>query len=266
MCRWARIDRTPSGRQQRVQFLAVVPKKLLLAFVGLCPAISGLAEGQLHKPPESPTLFVQCDYPSRPAKNLVATSLEFVAPNTGYRAWVQVTSATASNSDAACYNTVVVWISKGRDQFFQPLYTHVPVQSYLEGNGMGLVDWSPNGQLLLAELWQWNTEPRDAPFDKRVLVFQPKTKRKFEINLDRLLTKQKGKNCFVEFQLRGFTTDNWVVLKTHVSTWYDDGDTLADVPANRRCRETTQTWAIEPASQKWRLLPANFLPIHYSSN
>ncbi len=129
---------------------------------------------------------------------------------------------------------------------------------------MRLVDWSPNGQVLLTELWQWNTEPNDAPFIKRILVFQPKSKSKFEINFDPLLEDQKGKDCFVEFQLLGFTDTNWVALKTHVSTFYDVDETIDGVPADKVCKEKTQTWAVDPATQKWHALPADFTPIRYA--
>jgi hypothetical protein len=87
---------------------------------------------------------------------------------------------------------------------------------------------------------------------------------RYEITLDRLVADQKGKDCFVQFQSLGFTAANWVALKTHVSTWYDDGDTPEDKPADKVCKEKTQMWAVEPATEKWHSLPANFMPARYA--
>lgn len=234
----------------------------LIGFVAALLATCSTAAEQPTESPIPPTLFVQCDYPSRPPKNVVVTGPELVAKDSGYRAWAQVVSA-APNPEAACYNTTVIWISKAGD-FYRPLYLHLPVQDDLKGNGIHLVNWSPSGQLLLAESWEWNTEPNDAGVNKRILVFRPRTNSKFEITLDRLLTGQKGKDCFVDFELLGFTASNWVAVKTHVSTWYDDGDTPADKPPNKVCKEKIQIWAVEPETQKWHLLPANFIAIHYA--
>ncbi|HEV7219325.1 MAG TPA: hypothetical protein VGN39_10650 [Terriglobales bacterium] len=242
--------------------MSVPGKMSLVGFVAVVLA-SSTAVGQNIKPSDSPTLFVQCDYPSRPPKNVVVTSPELVAKYSGYRAWLQVVSA-APSSGATCYNTTVLWFSGGINREYRQLYTVFPEQRNLEGSGMRLVDWSRDGQLLLTELWQWNTEPNDAPFVKRILVFQPKSKSKFEINFDPLLEDQKGKDCFVEFQLLGFTDTNWVALKTHISTLYGADEAIDGVPADKVCKEKTQTWAVDPATQKWHALPASFTPIRYA--
>jgi hypothetical protein len=213
-----------------------------ITVLALTPGAVGHSAGSS----ESPTLWVNCDYSSKPPKNALISSSPLVAEKTGYRAWVQVASVAVPDGGAECFNTTVLWISRGGNHPYRPVLTQLPVQPDLYGNGMQLVDWSPNGQLLLTELWQWNTMPNDAPLAKRILVFQPGKNAKFEINLDALWVDQKHKDCFVEFKLLGFTANNWVALKAHITTFYEADETQADKPAGKVCAEKTEVLAIDP--------------------
>ena len=210
-------------------------------------------EGRKQSRPSS--LFVSCDTdPSRPPKKVEVSSPIMISRNGSNRAWVQVTS---NPQPAQCFNTTSLWIQANQGKQYRA-YRETPVNPYKAGNGMQLIDWSPNGELLLAELWRWNTMPNDAGVDKRILVFQPRTDRKYEISLEPLVADQKDKDCFVEFKLLGFTDKGWVALKADIRTDYDEEETPLNKPMQKRCAERTQMVAIDPVTQNRESLPMNF--------
>jgi hypothetical protein len=213
--------------------------------------------------PHSPTLFVNCDT-LKPPRTVVVASPVLGAKNSSYRAWVRVKSVLLPNGSSGCLNTTQLWISSDRNPPHRPAYIQLPVDPDGWGNGLQLVGWSPDGQLLLTELWQWNTMPNDAGVDRRILVFQPKTSSRFEIKLNNLWAGQKDRDCVVEFQLLGFNSQGSVALRAHIATFYDVDETETDKPAQKRCTEETRTWAIDPQTQKRQQLPDDFRAAQYS--
>jgi hypothetical protein len=209
-------------------------------------------------------LWVNCDPPS--GKNAVVVGPTVTAKN-GSRAWVQVVSVVAPPSTAEwCLNTTTLWVSRGDLHPYLPIFTQSPVYPNLEGNGMHIVDWSADGQLLLTEMWQWNTEPNDAPIPRSILVFEPQKTGKHEIDIYRLEDDQKGRDCEVQFDLFGFTPDDWVALKARISTFYEADENETTKPKNRKCRESTQWLAINPFTQARRSIPSNFHAARYSDS
>lgn len=220
-----------------------------------------LAQEQQLEFPESPTLWVDCD-PQKQPKTLDIKGPTFIAKNGQHRANVELKVRVKGHD---CFNTSTLWYSAGTTLEYEATYVQPPVDPGLWGNGMQIVDWSPDGRLLLTELSQWNTMPNDAGDDHRVLVFHPEDDKHSEIDLSRFINDQKGKDCFVQFQLLGFTPDSWVALKTKISTYYDEGDEPEDKPPARRCNERPiEGWKINPVSQERLPLPNDFKPEKYS--
>lgn len=231
--------------------------RVLIAAVSLLPTYS---LGQKVDLPEG--LWVNCDPPS--GKHAVVVGPTVTAKN-GSRAWVQVVSVVAP-LEGMCLNTTTLWVSRGHLHPYLPIFTQSAVYPNLEGNGMHIVDWSRDGRLLLTELWQWNTEPNDAPIPRRILVFEPKKKAKHEIDVYRLVGDQKERNCEVQFDLFGFTPDDWVALKARISTFYDVDEEETTKPKNLKCRESTQWLAINPFTQARRSMPEDFHADRYSDS
>jgi hypothetical protein len=206
-------------------------------------------------------LWVNCDPAS--GKNAVVVGPAVTAKN-GSRAWVQVVSVVAP-IEGMCLNTTTLWVSRGHLHPNLPIFTQSPVYPNLEGNGMQIVDWSPNGRLLLTEMWQWNTEPNDAPIPRSILVFESQKKVKHQIDIYRLIDDQKGRDCEVQFDLIGFTPDGWVSLKVRISTFYDVDENEATKPKHLKCQESTQWLAINPFTQARRSVPSDFHAARYSN-
>ena len=231
--------------------------RVVIAAVSLLP-VYGL--GQKVDLPQG--VWVNCDPPS--GKNAVVVGPTVNAKN-GSRAWVQVVSAVAP-LEGMCLNTTTLWVSRGHLHPYQPIFTQSPVYPNLEGNGMQIVDWSPNGRLLLTEMWQWNTEPNDAPIPRTILVFEPQKAAKYQIDIYRLVDDQKTRDCEVQFDLFGFTSDGWVALRARISTFYDVDENETTKPKNLKCRESTQWLAINPLTQARRSIPSDFHATRYNNS
>lgn len=229
--------------------------RVLIAAVSVFP-VHGF--GQRNKVPQD--IWVNCDPVS--GKNAVVVGPTESAKN-GSRAWVQVVSVVAP-LQGMCLNTTTLWVSKGHSDPYLPIFTQPPVYPNLEGSGMQIVDWSEDGRLLLTEMWQWNTEPNDAPIPRSILVFEPQKKLKHQIDISRLIEDQKGRDCEVQFDLLGFTPDNWVSLKARISTFYDVDEDETTKPKHLKCEESTQWLAINPLTQTRRSIPSEFHSAHYS--
>jgi hypothetical protein len=223
--------------------------RVVIAGASLLP-IYGL--GQSVDLPQG--LWVNCDPPS--GKNAVVVGPTVTAKN-GSRAWVQVVSVVAPLK-GMCLNTTTLWVSRSNLGPYLPIFTQSPVYPNLQGNGMQIVGWSPDGRLLLTEMWQWNTEPNDAPIPRSILVFEPQRTAKHEIDIYRLLDDQKGRDCDLRFDLFGFTPDDWVALKARISTFYDVDENETTKPKDQKCRESTHYLAINPFTQARRSIPSDF--------
>lgn len=229
--------------------------RVLIAAVSVFP-VHGF--GQRNNVPQD--IWVNCDPVS--GKNAVVVGPTESAKN-GSRAWVQVVSVVAP-LQGMCLNTTTLWVSKGHSDPYLPIFTQPPVYPNLEGSGMQIVDWSEDGRLLLTEMWQWNTEPNDASIPRSILVFEPQKKLKHQIDISRLIEDQKGRDCEVQFDLLGFTPDNWVSLKARISTFYEVDEDETTKPKHLKCEESTQWLAINPLTQTRRSMPSEFHSAHYS--
>jgi hypothetical protein len=194
--------------------------RVVIAGVSLLPT-NGL--GQKADLPQG--LWVNCDPPS--GKNAVVVGPTVTAKN-GSRAWVQVVSVVAPLK-GMCLNTTTLWVSRGDLRPYLPIFTQSPVYPNLEGNGM-----------------------------RRVLVFEPQRTAKHEIDIYRLLDDQKGRDCELQFDLFGFTPDDWVALKARLSTFYDVDENETTKRKDQKCREATHYLAINPFTQARRSIPSDF--------
>jgi hypothetical protein len=233
--------------------------KYCVFLICLCIVLSGLlsAQDQPIVPKTYPaTLWVPCDE-HHPAPRLVVGST-LVAKATGVRATVKV------DQDGSCANTTnLIESAEGS----QKIWVEPPKpKEHLTGNGMNLVDWSPDGKMLLAELWYWTQEPNDAGIDKQVLVFSPEHGSVRQVETETFLADQNGHSCNLDFELLGFTPEGWVAMRTQVTQFYEvDEQERSDIPAAKRCVEKHEVWAIDPETQLRTALPEGFRAERYSN-
>jgi hypothetical protein len=177
---------------------------------------------------------------------------------------VQVQSQPFPGGSPGCDNNTTVQVSEQGMTEFRKLLTLKPQSPYLSGNGMNLVDWSPDAHSLLVEVWRWNTQPTDAGVDKQIWLLDSRSGKNHAISLSEFLADQPTRKCGVEFDHLGFTPDGLVVARVHVLTVLGEGQTLNDIPTSRRCSESTQVWAFNWKTSGRTRLADNFVPDRYS--
>ena len=203
------------------------------------------------------TLWVPCEALERAGGVIEGPVL--VAKNGGRSAKVRVESVPDSDF---CSNATTLLIAAKVGGEFSGIHPQLSQPS--NGNGMHLVDWSPDGRLLLTEFWQWEQAPNDVGVDKRILLFAADKWPQSEIDTAQFTADQERRNCWLEFELLGFTPDGKVAIRTDLTTYYEFDETLEDVPSAKRCIEKHQTRAVDPHTQKREPLPAGFPAQRYS--
>ena len=212
--------------------------------------------GQTTKPANRSypaTLWVPCE-----GARTVRSS-QLVAKATHYSANVKV----VRKPDSCEHTTTLTILRPGTENI---VYIEGPIRQVdeLDGNGMNLVDWSPDGRMLAVEFWRWVQAPNDAGIDERIWVVRADHQPVLSVDLDRFLEDQKGKSCYLGFDLMGFTPEGEVVLRVNITQDYDVDETPADVPAEKRCVEKHEVWAVDAATQHHRPLPADYQGARYS--
>ncbi len=230
-----------------------------LALVFYALAVS--ARAQEFEFPKSPTLWVDCGVGERQPEAMDITGPVFAAKSGQHRAKVEL-KVKVKGYD--CHNTTTLWFSEGTTLEFKAAYTQLPIEPDVRGNGMQIADWSPDGKLLLTELWQWNTMANDADFGQRIIVFYSQHNKHFEIDLKKLQPDPKAK-CLIQYQLLGFTSDSWVAMKTRIFTFYEVGESIDDKPPDARCELPLEVLKINPQTQERLPLPKDFQPEKYST-
>ena len=223
-------------------------------------ALSIGATAQELEFPTSPTLWSDCGTGEKKPEARDITGPVFVAKSGQHRAKVKL-KVKVKGYD--CKNTTTLWFSEGTTLEFKSAYTQSPIEPDVQGNGMQIVDWSPDGKLLLTELWKWTTMGNDAGVDQSIIIFYPSRRKRFEVDLKRFQPDPKAE-CSIQYQLMGFTSDAWVVMKTRISTFYEDGESTDDKPPDKRCERPVEVWKINPRTQERLPLLKDFTPEKYS--
>jgi hypothetical protein len=135
----------------------------------------------------------------------------------GFRAYAEVKVAV---NDGTCTNTTTLYVSPGAGQKFKIVYTKQPSAS--DGNGIRLIGWSPSGETLLAEVNLWTYET-DRGYGHIALLYDASADSAREIPaLDDALTRHFGPNCNFETAIKGWKTDNQILVK--ISAYIDDSE------------------------------------------
>jgi hypothetical protein len=230
----------------------------------ICIALLNSGGGQQRvtaKRPYPPTLWVPCDAKLSP--NSTRTGPAVVSHAGEHSAKVTV---KLSWPGGTCFNTVSLWVADAGSsaEKARTIFVYRPQSLYSSGAGMNLVDWSPDGRLLLTEFWRWNQMPTDEGIDKGILLFSANGKTRLEIDTAQFLADQEGKNCWLEFKLLGFTPGGQIAMRTDITPYYEAAQEPSEVPPDKTCEEKHQTWAVDPRTQKREPLPASYRAKRYS--
>lgn len=147
----------------------------------------------------------------------------------------------------ACLSTTRLWVSKARSSF--RLVYLMPPKRTEQRNGMEILGWARNSRMFLVLTEQWQAGS-DAPDTQQVLAIDAGTGMVYEPNLSELLQGHEGQQCSFHVTNAGFSSDGNVniLVRARFSTWFDEEETLADVPPAKRCGDFEETWSFNFAT------------------
>lgn len=160
-----------------------------------------------------------------------------------WRAYVEVDP----QDSRLCLSTTRLWVSKARSPY--RLVYMMPPERTAQRNGMEILGWARNSRMLLVLTEQWQVGS-DAPDGQQVLAIDAGTGMVYEPNLTEMLEAHKGKQCSFRVTDAGFGSDENVniLVRARFSTWFDEDETLEDVPPVKRCGDFEQTWSFNFAT------------------
>lgn len=161
----------------------------------------------------------------------------------GYRAYGEV-SVEVNGED--CENTTKLYIAKPNESEFKVVYT----TSEDGGNGIRLVGWSPNGDRLLAEVTFWAYES-DAGFGFIPLIYDSSSNSAKEVQaMDKTLMRLLGSGCSFEDHVRGWKTDERLLVRVSPSFGVDEDEDSSCVKEPRLFLYDLQRDTLQPIQPK----------------
>jgi len=161
----------------------------------------------------------------------VATSPILVSPDGANQSFARVTAS-------GCKNESKIFLRDRRFGDYKQIFLQEPKEEML-GNGVRLVDWSPDGRYLLIEeiLWQYGS---DADVDKKVLLYDAR-KGKFVQPDFNVVLKGLPKGCYADVRARGFSFDQKIMVEATVHPYYEIDE---DEPINPDCPTKFEKWLV----------------------
>lgn len=177
-----------------------------------------------------------------------------VSPDRQYRACAEneaLASKPINDTIAECQNTSRLFVSSPNSEKFSEVLVVKPTPEAL-GNSIDLVDWSPDGRLLLFTQgsWQWGSDA-GGMMVRIYDVESASLSREFLV--DEAFGKYVGRKCAGVFHPTGFSPKGQIVVTA--APFFDVGE---DKPVKDSCVQQEGFWLIDTAT-----LAANKLPVHY---
>jgi hypothetical protein len=180
---------------------------------------------------------------SKPAARSARTVVK--QSSKGYRAYGEV-SVTVHYED--CDNTTTLYVAAPGAKEFKVVYT----TSQGGGNGIRLVDWSPSGERLLAEITFWTYES-DVGFGYLPVIYNASTNSAREVqSMDKALVGLLGSDCGFEDHVRGWRTEEQllVIVSPSLGVEQDEESSCVKQPRSLLYNLRNDTLQTIPAQNK----------------
>jgi hypothetical protein len=215
----------------------------LLFFVAFIPA-----QGQKETRSSQKTAFATCweektkKYGSQSIQGTV-----FVSSDGLQQAYVKIdTKALGKDSGGieGCQNRSALFVAKDGQKHFDSVLTYQGEKGET-GNGIQLIDWSPDSKLLVADLLTWYYFSEG--WEHHLLVYSAQTGVVQKESLEDLFSRAFHKDCGLEAQIKGFLQDGRVAVKA----WpLDDEEGPSCVPKDSLWAIDISTFKISPLTGK----------------
>jgi hypothetical protein len=226
-----------------------VPRRIYFVVATLlcCAAASAQVERLPSKLKISDTELASC-YEGATGKfvgSQLVRSHFFDSPGDRYRAYVEVeavASKSKTSGDWDCVSTSRLFIA-AMDQTFRQVLVIEPTGD-AQGNSLGIVDWSPDGRILLVaqSIFQWGSEVGTSV----VRFYNAESGSISEPELvDAAFSARAGASCAAVIEPLGFSEYGQLVLKA--SPFFMLGE---ENPVEDSCVQKENMWLFDPATQK----------------
>src|SRR5258708_3143091 len=193
------------------------------------------------------TLFLACD----PKPSVMRVVRSPVLVSGAHEAYVEAQAAWSDTSED-CRVTARLFVTR-RDSSGhnpKPVFEKTPTSEQL-GNGLHVVDWSPDGRHLAFEFSRW--QPNSDVAGKWAMLYDVDRSVVREVALQRIFRSTVGRSCNVRLDgVRGFTPEGEMVV--------DVGDYI-DVygqTTSPACFRKSARWAIGKDARRAHPLPAGY--------
>ena len=170
-----------------------------------------------------------------------------------YRAYAEseaVPFRVPNSATTECRNTSKLFVWDAKSQTFRPVLVVEPSPEAL-GNGIDLVDWSPEGHRLLLAQGFWRSGSEVAGMTLRIYDAESgNLSRKFLV--EEAFRKHLGKNCAGVFDPAGFSSSGKLVVLAE--PFFD----LEDKPVEGSCVQKEGLWLVDTAIPAVSQLPDNY--------
>ena len=210
-----------------------------------------------HKPLDIALIAAaHCDErsPERLAKSNRSRTSVLLSPDGLYRAYAEseaVPFRVPNSASAECRNTSKLFVWDSKSQKFRPVLVVEPSPE-ADGNGIALVDWSPNGHRLL--LAQYFSHYGSEVSGMTLRVYDAESEnlsRKFLV--EEAFRKHLGKHCSGVFDPVGFSSSGKLVVT--VEPLLDLGE---DKVVEGSCVQKEGFWLVDIAIPAVSQLPDNY--------
>ena len=221
----------------------------------------------LHPAPQAPTVVSNEGVPlcydptsGKPVgKSMVFRGPAYVSPDGRRRAYAENELRVRGTSGAFddCTNNSRLFVADAPGEAFRLVLLQVP-SPYRLGNGIKIVDWSPDGRILLIEAgwFQYGSEAGETVprrYYAESGIFSE------EDSVPQAFSDLAGKNCAVVIQALGFSADGGLLLKG--KPWFDLGD---EKPSNDSCLTKEGLWLLDAKKGALSPLPNDYRVTHYA--
>lgn len=213
----------------------------------------------LAQPPENikDTSIVDC----LEDRNSTRTARSPVLVSATHEAYAEVRATWRNISgEAFCAVTARLFVSVRRDagaHAFKPVFEQPPTTERM-GNGLRVVDWSPDGRQLAFEAFWW--QPNSDVGGRRAMVYDVDRGAAREIHLQEIFRSTLGRSCDVRLDgIRGFTPNGELVVDVR-----DYVDAYDESFRPTACFRKNTRWAIDKSARRARPLPSDYAVQQFS--
>ncbi|HLW99275.1 MAG TPA: hypothetical protein VKR82_11560 [Candidatus Acidoferrales bacterium] len=111
-----------------------------------------------------------------------------------------------------CRNHTTLFTAKGSNSRFDPILDVAGVDNPTRGNGLQLIDWSPDSEILLADLLTWYYDSEGA--EHNLVLYSSRTGSLTQKSLSEVFKSISHEDCRFDGEIIGFLADGQIALRT----------------------------------------------------